>query len=134
MKVLIIFYSMYGHVYRMAEAVAEGAREFPGAQVELYQVPELVPDELLAKSGAKKAREAFAHIPVAEVDRMPEADAIVSVGSEDEIVPMPLVGRVIGDEVLLDGTPASGPFDLKMYYHYCGTNQLGANVLVGRAF
>ena len=77
MKVQIIFYSMYGHVYRMAEAVAEGAREFPGAQVELYQVPELVPDELLAKSGAKKAREAFAHIPVAEVDRMPEADAIV---------------------------------------------------------
>jgi glycine reductase len=65
---------------------------------------------------------------------VPEADAIVSVGSEDEIVPMPLVGRVIGDEVLLDGTPASGPFDLKMYYHYCGTNQLGANVLVGRAF
>ena len=65
---------------------------------------------------------------------VPEADAIVSVGSEDEIVPMPVVGRVIGDEVLLDGTPASGPFDLKMYYHYCGTNQLGANVLVGRAF
>lgn len=65
---------------------------------------------------------------------VPEADAIVSVGSEDEIVAMPAVGRVIGDTVLLDGTPAAGPFDLKMYFHYCGTNQLGANVLMGRAF
>jgi glycine reductase len=65
---------------------------------------------------------------------VPEADAIVSVGSEDEIVAMPAVGRVIGDTVLLDGTPAAGPFDLKMYYHYCGTNQLGANRLMGRAF
>ena len=41
---------------------------------------------------------------------VPEADAIVSVGSEDEIVTMPVVGRVIGDHVLLDGeTPAAGP-------------------------
>jgi glycine reductase complex component B subunit alpha and beta len=66
---------------------------------------------------------------------VPEAAAIVSVGSEDEIVAMPRVGRVIGDTVLLDGTtPAAGPFDLKMYFHYCGTNQLGANVLMGRVF
>lgn len=66
---------------------------------------------------------------------VPEAVAIVSVGSEDEIVAMPNVGRVIGDTVLLDGTtPAAGPFDLKMYFHYCGTNQLGANVLMGRVF
>ena len=66
---------------------------------------------------------------------VPEADAIVSVGSEDEIVSMPEVGRVIGDDLLLDGeTPARGPFDLKMYYHYCGVNQLGGNILTGRAF
>ena len=66
---------------------------------------------------------------------VPEADAIVSVGSEDEIVPMPEVGRVIGDDLLLDEeTPARGPFDLKMYYHYCGVNQLGGNILTGRAF
>lgn len=65
---------------------------------------------------------------------VPEADAIVSVGSEDEIVAMPAVGRVIGDDTLLDGTPAAGPFDLKMYFHYCGTNQIGGNVLMGRAF
>ena len=44
MKVQVIFYSMYGHIYRMAEAVAEGARQVQGAEVALLQVPELVPD------------------------------------------------------------------------------------------
>jgi NAD(P)H dehydrogenase (quinone) len=68
---------MYGHVYRKAEAVAAGAREVPGAEVALYQVPELVPEDALVKSGAKKAREAFAHIPLAQVERLAEADAIV---------------------------------------------------------
>lgn len=66
---------------------------------------------------------------------VPEADAIVSIGSEDEMIHMPEVGSVIGDDTLLDGeTPARGPFELKMYYQYCGTNQLGANVLRGRVF
>jgi NAD(P)H dehydrogenase (quinone) len=77
MKIKIIFYSMYGHIYRMAEAVAEGAREVEGVQVELLQVPELVPDEVLAKSGAKKAREAFAHIPLAKVNDLFDADAVI---------------------------------------------------------
>jgi len=77
MKVKIVFYSMYGHIYRMAEAVAEGAREVEGASVELLQVPELVPDDLLEKLGAKKAREAFAHIPVAKPDDLADADAII---------------------------------------------------------
>jgi len=76
-KVKIVFYSMYGHIYRMAEAVAEGAREVEGASVELLQVPELVPDDLLEKLGAKKAREAFAHIPVAKPDDLADADAII---------------------------------------------------------
>lgn len=65
---------------------------------------------------------------------VPEADAIVSVGSEDEMIDIPAVGTVIGDDLLLDGTPAHGPLVLKMYFHYCGINQLGGNVLVGRAF
>jgi NAD(P)H dehydrogenase (quinone) len=77
MKIQIVFYSMYGHIYKMAEAVAKGAREVEGAQVELYQVPELVPEEALARTGAKKAREAFAHIPIAVVDKLAEADAII---------------------------------------------------------
>jgi NAD(P)H:quinone oxidoreductase type IV len=77
MKVKVVFYSMYGHIYRMAEAVAAGAREVDGAKVELLQVPELVPDAALEKSGAKKARQAFAHVPVAKVTDLADADAII---------------------------------------------------------
>jgi NAD(P)H:quinone oxidoreductase type IV len=76
-KVQVIFYSMYGHIYKMAEAVAEGARQVDGADVTLYQVPELVPQEALERTGASKAREAFKHIPIAKVDQLPEADAII---------------------------------------------------------
>ncbi|GAA5784165.1 NAD(P)H dehydrogenase (quinone) [Chitiniphilus shinanonensis] len=75
-KVQVVFYSMYGHIYRMAEAVAEGARE-AGAEVTLLQVPELVPPEVLEKSGATAARASFAHVPVATVDQLAEADAII---------------------------------------------------------
>jgi NAD(P)H dehydrogenase (quinone) len=77
MKVQIIFYSMYGHVYRMAEAVADGARQVPGAEVVLLQVPELVPQAALDKSGASAARQKFAHIPLAKIEQLPEADAII---------------------------------------------------------
>ena len=76
-KVQVIFYSMYGHVYRMAEAVAAGAREDAGVELTLFQVPELVPDEILEKSGAKGARKAFAHVPLARVEQLPDADAII---------------------------------------------------------
>src|SRR6476469_3940358 len=76
-RVQIVFYSMYGHVYRMAEAVAQGVREVQGAEVSLYQVPELLPDDVLAKMGAKQAKQAFAHVPVATVDQLPNADAII---------------------------------------------------------
>ena len=64
---------------------------------------------------------------------VPEADAIVSVGSEDEIFDMPKVAKVIGGDTLLDlGLPAEGPYELKMYFQFCGTQQIGGNVLVGR--
>jgi NAD(P)H dehydrogenase (quinone) len=76
-KVKVIFYSMYGHIYRMAEAVAEGAGEVEGADVELLQVPELIPVEILERSGAKKAHEAFAHIPLARPADLVNADAII---------------------------------------------------------
>jgi NAD(P)H dehydrogenase (quinone) len=77
MKIQVVFYSMYGHVYRMAEAITEGARQVEKAEVALYQVPELVPEEALEKSGAKAARSVFAHIPVIEPDQLAEADAIL---------------------------------------------------------
>lgn len=76
-RVLVIFYSMYGHVYKMAESILKGAKEIEGVSAELMRVPELVPEETLEKSGAKKAQEAFLHIPIAKVDDLPKADAII---------------------------------------------------------
>ena len=76
-KVYIVFYSMYGHVHRMAEAVVEGAREVRDTEVTLWQVQELVPDDVLEKSGAKAARAAFAALPVIKPEQLAEADAII---------------------------------------------------------
>jgi len=73
----VIFYSMYGHVHQLAEAVAAGARQVDGAEVSLYQVAKLVPGRALEESGAKAQRDAFAHIPIAEPERLAEADAII---------------------------------------------------------
>jgi NAD(P)H dehydrogenase (quinone) len=77
MRIQIIFYSMYGHIYKMAEAVAEGARSVEGAEVQLLQVRELVPEEALVRTGASTARQEFAHIAVADPLMMAEADAII---------------------------------------------------------
>lgn len=77
MKVLIVFYSTYGHVYKMAQAVAEGVKEVAGAQVELRRVPETLPADVLQKMGAVEAQKAFAHIPECTVDELPSADAII---------------------------------------------------------
>lgn len=76
-KVHVVFYSMYGHVYRMAEAVATGAGSVPGVDVVLQQVPETLPAEALAKMGAVEARKTFEHVPVADPDSLAEADAII---------------------------------------------------------
>lgn len=76
-EVQVVFYSMYGHVYRLAEAVAAGAAEIEGTNVKLLQVPELIPEEALERSGAKAARETFAHVPVAVPDELAQADAIL---------------------------------------------------------
>lgn len=77
MKVLVVFYSTYGHVYKMAEAIAEGVKGVDGAEVELRRVPETLPDEVLEAMGALEAQKAFAHIPVATVDDLASADAII---------------------------------------------------------
>lgn len=76
-RIQIVFYSMYGHVYKLAEAEAEGARRVPGAIVDLYQIPDLISAEALEKAGASKARAAFSQIPFATPDRLAEADAIL---------------------------------------------------------
>jgi NAD(P)H dehydrogenase (quinone) len=76
-KVQVIFYSMYGHVHRMAEAIVEGAKQVPGAEVSLYQVPELIADDVLEKYGAKAAKATLSKIPVAKVEQLADAHAII---------------------------------------------------------
>lgn len=77
MRVLILFYSLYGHVYRMAEAVAEGVREVPGAEAILRRVPETLPPEVLRKMGAAEYQVAFTHVPVCTLEELGQADAIL---------------------------------------------------------
>jgi NAD(P)H dehydrogenase (quinone) len=76
-KIQIIFYSAYGHVFRLAEAIAEGAREIAGTEATILQVAETLSEELLTKIGALEARKAFAHIPIADPSKLDEADAII---------------------------------------------------------
>jgi NAD(P)H dehydrogenase (quinone) len=76
-KVLVVYYSLYGHIYKMAEAVAEGVREVPGCEAVVKRVPETLSDDVLGKMGALDAQKAMAHIPVATVDDLVDADAII---------------------------------------------------------
>lgn len=75
--VQVIFHSIHGHVFRLAEAVAEGAREVAGADVQLLQVAETLSRDVLAKMGALEAKQQFAHVPVADPQRLADADAII---------------------------------------------------------
>ncbi len=77
MKILIPFYSMYGHVYKMAEAVAEGAREVKGAEVKVCRVPETLPEEVLKLMGAIESQKQMAHVPVCTIQELGDADAII---------------------------------------------------------
>ena len=71
-RVLVLYYSAYGHIETMANAVAEGARG-AGAEVHVKRVPELVPEEVARKSGYKLDQPA----PIATVDELPSYDAII---------------------------------------------------------
>ena len=71
-KVLVLYYSAYGHIEKMAEAVAEGARA-AGVTVDIKRVPELVPEEVAKNSHFKLDQAA----PVAKIDDLADYDAIV---------------------------------------------------------
>ncbi len=71
-KVLVLYYSAYGHIERMAQAVAEGVRE-AGAQADIKRVPELVPEDVARKSGFKLDQAA----PIATVAELADYDAII---------------------------------------------------------
>lgn len=77
MKILIVFYSTYGHVYQMAKAIAEGAKKVKGAEVEIRRVPETLPQEVLEKMGAVDAQKAFSQIPESTVEDLANADAVI---------------------------------------------------------
>ncbi|MBA4397313.1 MAG: NAD(P)H:quinone oxidoreductase [Syntrophus sp. (in: bacteria)] len=77
MKILIVYYSMYGHIYRMAEAVKEGAGTVSGAEVRICRVPETLPEEVLGKMGALEAQKKQAGVPICNVDELAQADAII---------------------------------------------------------
>jgi NAD(P)H dehydrogenase (quinone) len=72
-KVLVLYYSSYGHIEAMAEAVAEGARSVPGTEVAVKRVPELVPEEVAKGSGMKLDQAA----PVATPEELADYDAII---------------------------------------------------------
>jgi len=75
-RVQVIFHSLYGHVYQLAEAVAEGARQ-AGGEVQLLRVAETMSADVLAKMGAAEAQKTFAHVPIADPKKLADADAIV---------------------------------------------------------
>ncbi len=77
MKVLIVYYSTYGHVHKMAEAIAEGVKQVDGAEAIMRRVPETLPDEVLEKMGAVDAQKTFSHVPVCTVDELASADAVI---------------------------------------------------------
>ncbi|WP_086608639.1 NAD(P)H:quinone oxidoreductase [Erythrobacter donghaensis] len=72
-KVLVLYYSSYGHIEAMADAVAEGAASVPGTEVSLKRVPELVPEAVAAASGMKTDQRA----PIATPDELADYDAII---------------------------------------------------------
>ncbi|TFE65875.1 NAD(P)H:quinone oxidoreductase [Methylacidiphilum caldifontis] len=77
MKIYVVFYSLYGHTYRMAEAVAEGARSVKGTTVMLRRVPETLSHEVLQKMGAVEAQKTFSHVPICHIEELGQADAII---------------------------------------------------------
>lgn len=72
-KLLVLYYSMYGHVEIMANAIADGARSLKDVEVTIKRVPELVPDEVLQKSGAKFNQSA----PIASPGELADYDGII---------------------------------------------------------
>ncbi|POR01155.1 NAD(P)H-quinone oxidoreductase [Alkalispirochaeta sphaeroplastigenens] len=76
MKILVVFYSTYGHMYAMATAAAEGAKA-AGAEVQIRRVPELLGEDILGAMGALEAQKAFSHIQEVTHQDLTEADGII---------------------------------------------------------
>jgi NAD(P)H dehydrogenase (quinone) len=77
MKVLIVYYSLYGHIHQMAQSVAEGVKEVSGCEVDLKRVPETLPADALENMGAVEAQKSMAYVPICGVDELALADAVI---------------------------------------------------------
>jgi len=77
MKLYVVYYSMYSHIHRMAQAVAAGANAVQGTEVIVRRVPETLNPEILQKMKALDAQKEFSHIPLCTVDELESADAIL---------------------------------------------------------
>ena len=77
MKILVVYYSMYGHTHRLAEEISEGAKEVKGAIVEMRRVPETLSEDVLKMMGAIEVQKKLAHIQICAVEELASADAII---------------------------------------------------------
>lgn len=77
MKLLVVYYSMYGHIYEMAKNVVAGAESVDGITVELKRVPETLPQDVLEKMGAVESLEKQKDVPVCTPQELGEADGII---------------------------------------------------------
>jgi len=77
MKILVVYYSMYGHIYQMMQAAVEGASSVKGAEVTLKRVPETLPEEVLAEMGAVEALKAQEKVKLCTVEDLAAADAVI---------------------------------------------------------
>jgi len=76
-KILVVYYSMFGHIHRLAEAMAAGAAGVEGVTVDMRRVPETLPLDVLEKTGALKAQKAFSHVPICSRNELGNYDAII---------------------------------------------------------
>ncbi|WP_214036314.1 NAD(P)H:quinone oxidoreductase [Methanospirillum sp.] len=75
-RIFIVYYSLYGHIHKMAQAVSEGVHD-AGFEAELFRVPETLPDVVIEKMGAKSFQAEFQKLPVITPDELAKADAII---------------------------------------------------------
>ncbi len=77
MKIVIPIYSLYGHIYKMAQAVKEGVEKVDGAEAVIMRVPETLPDEVIDKMGATEAQQSIKTLPVVTPEDLKNADGII---------------------------------------------------------
>ena len=77
MKVMIVYYSTYGHVHKMAEAMAQGVAQVNGAKAILRRVPETLSPDILEQMGAVDAQKAMSQVSVCSVEELASADAVI---------------------------------------------------------